>query len=249
MKKTLFAIALVSLSLAACKKDRVANKIIDGVPLHVEETVLPAHALQQYMLYKRDSLRVIMIILNKTSISDSIFPELTSPPYQFTVSERHYGSVTVTLQFYDGSGNAIDPIAAPSSTSTLKSVSISAATNGSNGLFTFTEAGGVVLSIQGDVTSPVHSTGTITFSGSGYAPLTFSLTSPGARTAIEGFREGNLTATGSGPNGSTPSLTLTLGNDHSASGAISWEGQQGSVFVGSNGLGFVVTNQARIPIE
>jgi hypothetical protein len=188
MKRSLFLI-LLTMTALGCRKDREPNKIIDGLPLKVTEVVLPAYALQELTLFKRDNIRSIITTINKTSLSGSTFEELTnisSNTYRFNVTEARYGTAQVTIQFYDPTGTAIDPLITRSSTSTIKSVAIN--TSGTSGLFTYSESGLITLDTAGNINSTMRSTGTFTFTGSDHV-LNFAISNP-ARTTIDGFRDG-----------------------------------------------------------
>ncbi len=247
--KRAFLLMLLTATTLGCRKDREPNKIIDGLPLKVTEVVLPAYALQQLTLFKRDNIRSIITTINKTSIANPDFSDLTnisSNTYRFSLTEARYGTAQVTIRFYDGTGAGIDPIITRSSTSTIKSVSIN--TSGTSGLFTYSESGSITLDTAGNINSTMRSTGTFTFTGSDHV-LNFSIGNP-ARTTIDGFRDGFLSATGSRlSNGDPVTMAIGLNSDQSANGTLTWDGQQGSIHIGTNGTGFIITSQARIPIE
>lgn len=252
MRKIIFSFVFLSLGLVACKNNREPNKIIDGLPFRVEETVIPAYAIQELMLLTRDNIRQTITILNKTSVINNTYSEVvnvSSNTYQFHVSNSHYGDATITIQFFDATGVALDPIATQTSSATIKSVTIAA--TGSSQLFTYTETSALTLDIAGDISSTIRSTGTFTFTGvssaAGYS-LTILQSSPGSRTALDGFRDGTLTASGTGP--SAPiTMNLNITSDHSIDGNLTWEGQSGGMHISNNGTGFVVTAQSRVPIE
>lgn len=236
--------------VTGCRHNQVDNKIVDGLPLNTNRAVLPAAALQQLLLFKRDNIRVTVTAINKTSIANPTYPELTNVGgnvYQFQISEKHYGTATVRIQFFDASGVSIDPIANQSSTATFKTVTIN--TNGSSGMFTYTEAGAITLDTAGDVTSTMHSTGTFSFNGSGYS-INSNILAPGARTSVDGFRDGTLTGAGTNLTSGAPvTMSIGLNNNQSANGSLAWDGEKGGVEFDNTGLGFVITSTTRIPIQ
>jgi hypothetical protein len=255
MKKLTLLLALAGFALAGCKHDREPNKIVDGLPFKVEETVMPAYAVQHLILLTKDSLRSAVTVLNKTSILNANYSDVTnisSNTYQFSLSNVRYGTAVFTIQFFDEAGAGLDPILNQVSSATIKSMALNV-TSGSSSLFTYTATSLLTLDIAGDVSSTLRSTGTYTFTGQGAATgysVAFVQPAPGSRTAFEGFKDGAFTATGNGPAGiGTVSMNLAVSSNHGLGGSLTWEGQSGGIQLENNGTGFVITSQARIPIE
>lgn len=243
-------IGLFSIGVLGCKKDRVDNKIVDGLPIGPAQAILPAQAAQQMLLLKRGVAGVIIPVINKLGLANQTFTELSGPDaqsrYAFSLSNNRFGSASYSVQFRNASDVTIDPISARTSTTTLASVVITG--SGSSQQFTYSESLRVTLKTAGNTTSDKFLTGSSNFAGGTYN-LTFTLPSPGPKISFEGLIDGYVAGAGSNAAGQAASLNLIFASDLTASGPLTWEGRQGGLYIRKNGEAFVTTEQSRIIVE
>jgi len=248
----LLMLSILFLPLAACKRDKEPNKIIDGLPINNTVTVVPAQMAQQIYLVTRDAMIEFIPVINRLDQGNSApgFSELTGPDgqsrYTFSKVEKHYGSATFTIQFIDGSGNVIDPISSLTSTTTLATARITTA--GTSAQFTYTQNLVVTLQTPGILTSDKRLTGTTTFTGA-TDTLTMVYPAPGALCGFEGLVDGSSNGSGTGPLAQTITLTLNYSPDRNADGLLQWEGQNGGIHFIDTGSGFLTTATYRILIN
>jgi hypothetical protein len=244
----ILSLALVTATSIGCKHDKEGVKVVDGLPVSANQTVIPANAVQHLMLLRKQSLRTIVQVLNKTTQSAPTYPELSGgPTYNFTITDERLGTATYSITFRDGTNATIDPVGTQSSSSTVKSIVVTA--SGVSTLFpTYSESSTLTLDVQGDVNSPLRSLGDWDFQTAGATyDIDFTMNTPG-RVNVEGMRDGAIFGTGTGPGGAI-SMTLSVSNDHSADGPISWEGQEGGLHISPDGDGFLTTRDSRILIN
>jgi len=248
--KIFILLAFFLLAGLGCERKNESNKILHGLPVDTTQIVLPAQAIQQFMLLKRDSLGILVPILNRLAIADAGFPEVSGPDsnsrYTFRLSENRYGTADFTIQFLDAAHSVIDPISFQTSTSTIKTAALT--TTGSSSLFAYTEDLSLTLATTGDVNSEKRVTGNATFTGSGYT-ITFVFDPAGSVTKFGGILEGLVTATGTGPGSAPMTLSMRYSTDHSADGNLTWEGQSGGLHIMDDGSGSIVTSTARLFVE
>ncbi len=254
--RNLTVLAVVSLSLfgmAGCKKDTPQNKFIDPLPLRAGEVVVPAYAAQDMMLIRKNLMRTAIHILNRTTTLNPSYPELQGggPDYTFDIRDAKSDfHATYTIRFFDENNTQVNPVSAQSSSSTVKTVTLEASAGGGTSRFpTLTDS--VTLTLQTTnytQTTPVHLTGNMTLANSDYN-VPFAFPSPGCRVNTEGLRDGAISVTGgSGPNGPV-TMSLSVSNDHSIDGQITWEGKEGGLHISDSGAGFILTPDARIPLN
>lgn len=247
-KSLLFVSISIGLcSFLSCKREREPNKIIDGLPINSTETVVPAQMAQQFFLLIRDGLNEIVPVFNRLGRVDPPpdFSELTpvgSNVYEFSVTEKHYGSVTFKINFKDTSGNSIDPIANNTSTMTVRSVHITA--SGTSSLFTYSQDLVLTLETAGLLSSDKRLTGNSTFTGATDA-VTFTFVPPGSNSTFQGLTNGMVLGSGSGPSNQNISITLTFSSNHEADGQIAWLGREAAIHFLDNGVGYVATKESR----
>lgn len=255
MKARLLIAALV-IGLVGCERRNEPNKLIDGIPVRIGATVVPAQAAQQYLFLQRDLLTVLIPVINKIVNADSQFPELTAlggGVYRFQASDDHYGVATFTIAFQDANGAAIDPVDVDTraSSSTFKSVAISI--TGTSSLFAYSKSEALTLESAGVIDSARQLSGTASFVGvndaAGYT-LSFDLPAPGGTAIFEGLTAGRATATGSGGTPAAPAaMTMFFAPDRAIDGTVSWEGNEGTFHLEADGPGYVVTSQNRILLD
>ena len=228
---------------AGCKHKNEPNKILDGLPANPTVEVVPAQAAQQWVLLKRDMVNTLVPAVNKFANPSLGWGELGSPDgslrYTYRTTNSRYGSATFQIQFHDQNGTPIP--AAVSSSTTLKSVSITA--NAQSSMFTFSETLNLDVRTFGSSDSIMLLTGNSTVNGSNYS-LTFSLPGSGAKCVFQGLSGGLAFVSGNG-NGAPCNMTLNFQPNLDTSGTINWEGQSGTLRININGSGFVATNQER----
>ncbi len=245
----LIGFVFVTAGFSACKREQEPNKILDPLPIKSDITSLPAQVGQGWFLMKRDCMKVLVPVMNRTTLTNSTFPELTGPDaqsrYTFTTSERHYGTATFTIQFKDAGNNTIDPIQMQSSTAIIKSVLIT--DNGGNSKFTLSENLTLTLDLAGIVDSDKRLTGTSNFSSSNLS-LNFAFNGVGAKTTFDGLTDGSASASGTF-DGQPTTLNLSFYADHTANGNITWSGISGGLHYTETGTGYIVTNEFRLLLE
>ena len=251
LKITVALVLSVILSnYTSCKKKEEPNKIIDGLPVNSSQKVVPAQAAQQLLLLKRDSLNIIVPVINKLGLANQSFTELSGPDsqsrYSFQITDNSYGTATFTLQFRNSSNAIIDPIKTQTSTTTLNSVVVTGTGNSSK--FSYSENLTITLETVGKANSKKFLTGTSNFNGSGTS-VTFTFPAPGAESSFQGLIGGGVTGSGTGAGGEATTLSLSFASNHEADGAIAWEGQQGGIHFAEDGKGYIVTNEARLLID
>ena len=250
MKKIGVAVLAV-LAFASCERKREPNKILDGYTAGIVEVVVPGNAAQQYVVLKRDILRVAVSVVNRLQQENALFPELSGPSagkYAFSSTERHYGTANFTIEFFNDTGSQIDPIAVRSSSNTLKSFILTTAA-ASNEFPTITETLTVVLESSGVVTSRLRMTGSSVFTGSSYS-LTFNIDPSGCKTIYEALTDGSVTATGTGGTPpATATINLAFSSDHAVNGSMSWEGREAGLHIETNGSGLIVAPEGRILLD
>jgi hypothetical protein len=253
--KRALLVLVIAAGLGACRRDSDQNKLVDGVPINVTATVVPAQASQQYLFLKRDLLIFTIPVINKLINADSTFPELIDAGggnYQVHDTDIHYGDATFTIAFQDINGATIDPIAVRSSSNSLAAVTVNI--TGSSPLFTYTETGKVTLGLPGvlDATSIRYYTGTAAFTGVGQAngyTLNFNV-SQQATAVFQGLTTGQVTVTGSGGTPTAPAnVVFYFAQNRNIDGTLSWEGQSGTFHVDVTGPGYVITPAKRIILD
>ncbi|MCG3205447.1 MAG: hypothetical protein KCHDKBKB_02168 [Elusimicrobia bacterium] len=247
-----FFLALLGGGLLSCQKKDEPNKILDPLPLNSTQTCVPGQLGQAWFVMKRDCLKVLIPVINLTTIPNSSFPQVSGPDamsqYTFQTSGDRYGTATYTIRFYNESGVVIDPILTNTSTSTLKSITVQVV--GGSSKVTYTEALTLTFETAGLLSSHLRLTGTSSISDNPVTnTLNFTFSLPGPRVAFEGLIDGEVTATGTGPNSQTTALNLTFYADHTANGSIAWEDLSGGIHYQDNGVGYVVTNLFRLLLE
>jgi len=194
-------------------------------------------------------MNAIVPVINRVGVSGALFDELTGPDvnsiYSFQTAEKHFGSATFRFQFKDPSGAVIDPLQTQTSSTTIKTVEVTA--TGQSSRFTYSESLVITMEVAGDSESEKRVTGSATFNGLGYS-LTYTFPAPGLVTTFRGFTSGLVTASGTGL-GLPTSASLAYSSDHSADGTIVWEGDQGGIHIKDNGEIAIVTKNSRILIE
>lgn len=259
MNRRHLILAAMALAIAGgCKRKQEPNKFIDPQPITSVSTCVPAQITQGWFFLKRDLLRVLVSVTNRSILLSTTYPanypeldRLGTGNYRFQTSERHYGQAVFTVQYLDANSVAIDPINDKASTATIKSVDISVSITGSN-LFTGNETLSLTFENADTVGIPDSTKrlrGTSTFNGSSYTPITFTIGSAGARGEFEGLVDGKVTAAGNGPGGAPATLTMDFFSDHTGSGQVQWEDSQGGIHIGENGSGYVITNMYRLLLE
>jgi len=237
-------------SLAGCQKDGVTEKFIDDIPVVAKTSIPPASAVQEYLLTKRDICNVVVPVLSKLAQTTRSFPELTGPDgqlrYTFLLSEKHFGSATVAIQFQDALGGVIDPISTWTSTSTLSQVVIGV--SGTSPDYSYSENLLMTLQVAGDVFSIKRLTGTSTFTdrASTAYNLTFTLVSPGPEAIYGGIKGGLITGSGTSGTGAPIGCSIEVDSNHDGNGPLTWDNQDGSVHFSTAGSGFIITNLSRI---
>lgn len=253
MKKIHFVLILIIWGgMSSCKRKEEPIKILDPLPLNSLQTCVPGEMGQAWVLLKRDCLKVLVPVINLTTIPNSTFPQVTGPDslsrYTFQTSDGHYGTATFTIRFFQENGTVIDPILTNTSTTTLKSVSVNVI--GSSSRFSYTENLVLTLDTAGIISSNKRFTGTSAINDVGNINvLTFTMPSPGIRSAFEGMVEGQATVTGTGPSSQTTSMTLAVSADHTTNGNITWEGLSGGIHYEENATGYVITNQYQLLLQ
>jgi len=241
---------LLLFALASCEKKEEPNKIIDGLPFDNTVVILPAQATKEMHILKSDGAGFAVEIINRVGILNTVFPELTGPDgqlrYTFSIANTIYGSASFTMQFLDTLSSPIDPIATNVSTATLASVTLTG--SGASDLFSYTETLTITLQTAGITSSDKFLTGTVVFTGTSDT-ITFTFAAPGAKINFEGMAGGSVSASGTGPGGAPISIQLAFRSDHDANGSITWEGQTGGIHIDQAGGGFVLTNNAKIPLQ
>jgi hypothetical protein len=251
MKRALWIAGAVAatLTLAACKRDDVSPKVIETLPPDVHTVVLPGVAAQQYLMLKRDSMNGVIPIINELPLAHPVYPVSLSGPdssqkYSFPITDPHYGSAVVVIQFFSGS-TPIDPIATQASTATLSSVAVEV--TGDSARFHYHEVLTLTLDNPGNLSTTLHLTGTSDFTNG--ATITYTMPAPGARATFSGVSSGSATGTGIDGAGLPTTISLTFSTDHDANGSITWEDRSGGIHLAHNGPGFIVTQTERIFIE
>ena len=248
--KYIAGMTILLLGIVGCKKSEEPTKIIDALPLKTDEVIYPANAVQQMQLLRIQGLRIIVTGLNQLLLTPPAITQLQQacPNYTFSLNDSHFGSASYTVQFQDSSNSALCPV--ETSTSTLKFITISG--SGNSSLFSYTDTSLLTLDTVGNINSPIHLTGNTSFTGTGAAAaysIPFTISSPGSRVNLEGLRDGTITVNGTGVGGSLLTMSLRPDSNHNLNGDLSWDGQQGQIHVNTSGTGFVVTNNARVPIN
>ncbi len=246
MNKKIGLLCLGFLILGACHKDSPSKKIVDGLPVSTTPlAIVPAQAVQQYLLLKNSGLGPTIMNLNRLSQN---FPltGLSGPDgslnYTYHVSESHFGSATFTIQFRDVGNGAVDPFSNSSSTQVIKFVHMAVA--GTSGSFTYSEDLTLTLETVGLLTGPYTMTGTSNFNGSSYS-IVFNITTPIAAT-ISGLLNGPGTSVGTGPNSQPTSSSFIFGLSSDLNGSLTWEGETAGIHIASNGSGYLTTQDSRI---
>ena len=256
-RRIILIASLMTLTVLGCKRDNEPNKIIDTLPVTGVQTCVPAQIGQGWFALKRDLLRVLISVINRTQLLNASFPnsypELTrvgaagAGTYTFQTTDRHYGTALFTIQFLDSTPAPIDPVSTFASSSTLKSVSIGVTVSGF-APFSGTENLELYLETAGLLDSPRRIVGTSHFNGPTDS-MAFALPFPGARGAYEGLVDGEVTATGTGPGGQPITLSLAFSSDHTANGPLTWEGQTGGIHFEPIATGYVITNSYRLLLD
>lgn len=243
MKKYLVLISCLIFVFAGCHRKDEPNKIIDGSIVTVNGTNEVAKVTKAMFLLKRDTVGVMVPIINRLTQPTIGFAPLVGPGvYTFPLTNPSYGTVSVSLTFKDASGATIDPIAAQSSTSSLKSVQLSV--TGSSP-YTISESLVLTLDTAGDTTSKKSLAGTSSFSGNGVS-VNFTIPSPGAESTFQGLDSGRVTGSGTGSDSNPISVNLQFGDGFNADGAIHWSNQDGQIHMNADGTGYIYTNQTRL---
>ena len=236
--------------LSSCKRKKEPNKILDGFANDTTQTVIPAQAIQQFLLLKKDTLKVIVPVLNKLTAVNSHYDELSSTTpsvYNFQLSNSHYGTATVGFRFWNESNVIIDPIQTQISSSSVRAIQLWLA--GGSALFpSYDESFWLSLGTTGDPTSTKYLMGDSHFSGSNHT-LTFSIAAPGSRAAFEGLIDSGFTASGTGIGGQTVTANMFYSADHNTNGTLNWEGRSGNIHMDDRGNGFIITDQTRLFIN
>ncbi len=257
MKRHLILAALIGMTVLGCKRKNEPNKILDPLPVNTTLTCVPAQIGQGWYALKRDLLAVLISVINRTSLLSATFPasypELTPTgplgEYSLTLNDRHYGTGQATIRFFsdDAHTTPIDPVQDVSSTATIKSVSISINVTGSS-LFTGNESLTLTYDTAGLLDSARRLTGTSVFTGTNDS-ITFTMAPPGLRGAYEGLVDGHMSATGTGPGGSTTRFEMDFFADHAGNGTIVWEDIRGGIHYNDNASGYVVTHLYRLLLD
>jgi len=64
--------------LFSCERKEVKNKIIEGIPIDTTTSVIPAKAIQEMMLLKRDAFSIVVPIINRLPLSGATFPNVVA---------------------------------------------------------------------------------------------------------------------------------------------------------------------------
>jgi hypothetical protein len=244
IKPTLIALIGIA-TFFGCHKDSPARKIVDGLPVSSAPlTIVPAQAVQQFLLLKNVMLGPVVTNLNRLAIA---YPStgLTGPngsDYTFQRTEKHFGLATFTIQFQDSGHGAVDPFIAVASTGVVKYVHITMTGNSSE--FAISEDLSLTLQTAGVLTGPFGLTGTSSFNGSSYS-INFTIPDPGVNATISGLISGPASSVGTGPTQPTSSK-LTFGTSSDLSGVLEWDGQTAGIHVDANGSGYLTTSDSRL---
>jgi len=258
MKKNLLGLAIFlagAFSITSCKQDAIHRKIVDGLPINADETVIPGLAIQEFHLVIRDAMSVIVPALNRIGTSEPRLPGLSGPvndTYSFNIADKHYRTAHVVIQFQDQSGTKIspDPISVAGSTINVASVGITII--GSSDLFGFTSVGPAHLTLKltsiGVPTSNKSLIGNMNFNGQGYN-FVFAMVAPGLAAGFQGVFGGGLSGSGTGPTFLPFSARLTYASDLSVDGTLIWENRSGGIHLVSNGSGIVTTDKEKFILD
>ncbi len=250
MDRLFIVITLMSAAFVGCKHDPEKNKVVDSLPIHMNESCPPAQISQAWFALKRDMLALLVPVVNRLGLTGSTYPELTSDgnmQYSFRLQNRHYGNATYTIEFKNSTGGTIDPITDPTHTSstTLKSILINGV--GTISSTNYKEELTLDLDTLGDTSGNKHLYGTSLFNDGSYS-ITFTFVSGGAPCTYQGMTDGRVDATGTGP-GAPVTLMMMFYPEHTANGSVAWEGNSGNMHFEENATGFVITDQYRLPLD
>jgi hypothetical protein len=250
--------AVVMLMLAgmgACqKREETSNKLIDGLPVETDQTVVPMLALQQLHVLSHYGGSQIVQIINGLGLDNPVFPQLDGPDankkYRLTLVEAHFGTAEFVIEFLDSSGtNAIDPII-QRTTETLKYVDVDV--SGYSDKFVHTQHYRITLEIEGDtnskkiITDQAGQTNSEVGSGINY---TYSFVFPGLRCNYEGLLSGHMTGSGTGTDGNPINVVMVYSSNYDADGTLDWELQSGTMKLKHDGDAILVTNTSRIVFD
>ncbi len=247
--RTFILVGIMAVFVNSCRKESVHHKIMEGLPINTEETIIPGQAIQEFHLLMQDAYGKVSSVLNRLGTDDADYSDLTGPSglwFSFVVTNSHYGLATVEMRFEDATDTPFNPIVG-GSTSAVKFVDVKIA--GNSDRFSFSQTNGkVLLETVGITTSKKYTSGSIAVNGQGYS-MTFTLAGSGLLTTYQGFYSGELSETGTGPGGSGLAGQFVYTIDHDIDGDLTWGDRSGGVHFFADGRGFINSDNEKFLFE
>ena len=244
----IFCVAPLLLTLTSCRKDHEPNKIIEGLPIDVTQTIIPGQAAQEFLLINQSMINIAIPTMNRVGRPDLPFSEVTGPDgqgrYTFTTIDTRFGAPIFFMTFHNTDGSLVDLTNPLVSTNTVSFASVTG--SGVSKLFSYSLNVDIVVATPGITTTDKTIRGNYHFDGAGYV-LDFRFAGTGAPVTYLGMIGGQLYAAGTGgPQNAPAAISLNFDSSYDGNGSISWEGQQGTIHVGTEGKGYIATSTSRV---